>query len=214
TLDNREDTYYVGSIKSGSVVKTGEGTLNLFADEANKIEIGSLTVSAGDLNLKGSYEGDIEVINGAVYSPGNSIGTSDLTGNIAFITDAADSNGFALFEFGEFTGADENHDLLVMNGGAFTATDGVVLLNFANDDAETWASAGVDYLLVSNGSFEGNVASWLDQAYTDLFSLQVRDNGLYLIAAASPETGVPEPSTWALMVLGVVVLFLRKRVRS
>ena len=62
TLDNSIDTYYVGSIKAGSVVKTGEGTLNLFADEANKIEIGAFSVSAGELNLKGSYEGDIEII--------------------------------------------------------------------------------------------------------------------------------------------------------
>ncbi|MBR5162227.1 MAG: PEP-CTERM sorting domain-containing protein, partial [Thermoguttaceae bacterium] len=27
-------------------------------------------------------------------------------------------------------------------------------------------------------------------------------------------SGVPEPSTWALMALGIIVLFLRKRVRS
>ena len=219
TIDNAVMTKFVGSIKAGSILKTGYGTLKIYADEQNKVVADTFTVSDSELDFKGYYDGDLEVINDAFFSPGNSIGEANVTGNIAFITDTADSNGFAYFEFGDFTGADENHDLLVLsNSSQFNANDeaGVVLLDFANDDAEDWASAGVDYLLVKNGAFEDgkDYTSWLTPTLTDLFSLQGRADGLYLTAAASPETGVPEPSTWALLVLGVIVLFLRRRVRN
>ena len=219
TIDNAVMTKFVGSIKAGSIVKTGYGTLKIYADEQNKVVADTFTVSDSELDFKGYYEGDLEVINGAFFSPGNSVGEANVTGNIAFITGTADSNGFAYFEFGDFTGADDNHDLLVLSASSlFNANDeaGVVLLDFANDDAADWASAGVDYLLVKNGAFEDgkDYTSWLTPTLTDMFSLQGRADGLYLTAAASPETGVPEPSTWALLGLGVIVLFLRRRVRN
>ncbi|MBQ6614821.1 MAG: PEP-CTERM sorting domain-containing protein [Thermoguttaceae bacterium] len=221
TIDNAVMTTFVGSIKAGSILKTGYGTLKIFADEENKVVADTFTISSSELDFKGYFEGSIEVINDAFFSPGNSIGEANVTGNVSFITDAADSNGFAYFEFGDFTGADENHDLLVLSASSlFNANDeaGVVLLDFANDDAVDWASSGVDYLLVKNGSFENgkDYTSWLTPTFTDLFSLQGKADGLYLIGLTAPEpgSGVPEPSTWALLALGVIGLLLRKRVRS
>ena len=221
TIDNDVMTKFVGSIKAQSILKTGYGTLKIYADEQNKVVANTFTVSDSELDFKGYYEGDLEVINGAFFSPGNSVGEANIAGNIAFVTDNADSNGFAYFEFGDFTGADNNHDILVLGtGNLFTAVDGVVLLDFANDDAADWASAGIDYLLVANGAFEDgkDYTSWLTPTLTDMFSLQGRADGLYLIGLAGPGpepgSGVPEPSTWALLVLGVIGLLLRKRVRS
>ena len=40
------------------------------------------------------------------------------------------------------------------------------------------------------------------------------DSGVLSVRLSAPAAGVPEPSTWALLALGVVVLFLRKRVRN
>ena len=219
TIDNAVMTTFVGSIKAGSILKTGYGTLKIYADEENKVVADTFTVTDSELDFKGYFEGSIEVINDAFFSPGNSIGEANVTGNVSFITNDADSNGFAYFEFGDFTGADENHDLLVLSPSSlFNANDeaGVVLLDFANDDAEDWASSGVDYLLVKNGAFESgkDYSSWLPLSFIDLFSLQGKADGLYLIGLAGPEpgSGVPEPSTWALLVLGVFgLLYGRKR---
>ena len=62
---------------------------------------------------------------------------------------------------------------------------------------------------------EGDYSSLLGN-YTDLFGLLGKSDGLYLIAGSGPGpepgSGVPEPSTWALLVLGAVgMLFWRKQ---
>ena len=199
---------------AGKIVKSGSGTLKINnIDSPNTISADSFTVNAGELDFKGYFEGDIEIINGAVFSPGNSVGTLSVTGDVSVI------DGTALFEFGTYTGEDENHDVLTILGAdnLFTAGDGMISLVF-DGDADAWATDGSAYKLVSNSGFTvGDKSSWLSN-YTDLFSLDGRSDGLYLIAGASPTpepgSGVPEPSTWALMALGVIVLFLRKRVRN
>ena len=223
TLNNDAMSTFIGSITAQKITVNTENNaaLKIYAGADNKVTASSLTVSSGELDLKGYFEGNIEVFNGSVFSPGNSVGTADITGNITFADATADSNGVALFEFGEYAdGADVNHDLFVMeNGGIFTADDGVILLDFANNDADSWATEGNTYLLVSGGGFadgDDNYANWLASTpdYSDLFKLTGIDGSLYLVglkAAPEPGSGVPEPSTWALLALGVVVLFLRKR---
>ncbi|MBR6436551.1 MAG: autotransporter-associated beta strand repeat-containing protein, partial [Thermoguttaceae bacterium] len=200
---------------TGKIIKTGEGTFQ-FDAAIGSVDAEILVVSSGELDFKGYFEGDIEVFNGAVFSPGNSVGTADITGNITFISETA-SNGFALFEFGEYTREDENHDLIVMeNGGSFRADEGVILLDFANHDEGSWAAEGNTYKLVS-GAFDASVDynPWLSPDYSSLFKLTGGTDGLYLVgikAAPEPGSGVPEPSTWALLLLGAAgLLYVRKR---
>ena len=199
---------------SGQIVKSGSGTLRLDNLEAPAtISADLFTVNAGELDFRGDFNGDIEIINGAVFSPGNSVGTLSVTGDVSVI------DGTALFEFGTYTGEDENHDVLNILGtdNLFTAGDGMISLVF-DGDADAWATDGSEYKLISNEGFTvGDKSSWLSN-YTDLFTLDGRSDGLYLVAGAAPTpepgSGVPEPSTWALLALGVIVLFLRKRVRN
>ena len=201
---------------TGKIIKTGEGTFQ-FDAAIGSVDAESLVVSSGELDFKGYFEGDIEVFNGAVFSQGNSVGTADITGNITFISETA-SNGFALFEFGEYAdGEDVNHDLIVMeNGGSFRADEGVILLDFANHDEGSWAAEGNTYKLVS-GAFDASIDynPWLSPDYSSLFKLTGGTDGLYLVgikAAPEPGSGVPEPSTWALLLLGAAgLLYVRKR---
>ena len=218
TLSNSKTSQFVGSIKAQSISKTGSGVLQLFASDSDSpiTASESFVVNAGELDFKGYFEGNIEVINGAVFSPGNSVGEANLTGSISFTSAAAASNGVALFEFGEYTGDDVNHDTFVLGSdNLFIADDGVIRLLFESEDsAAQWATKDKEYKLVTNGGFSNDDYSpWLSN-YTDWFKLTGKDDSLYLVgqrSAPEPGSGVPEPSTWALLALGVVVLFLRKR---
>ena len=64
-----------------------------------------------------------------------------------------------------------------------------------------------------NDSFWNALLTPESDSYWDLF---VRGNTVYAsIYGDVPSPGVPEPSTWALLVLGVAgLMYLRKRVRS
>ena len=90
----------------------------------------------------------------------------------------------------------------------------MIELYFGADDPQAWAVDGAEYQLVSDEGFiAGTYDSWLSN-YTDLFGLTGKADGLYLVALASPEpgSGVPEPSTWALLILGVIgLMYWRKR---
>jgi hypothetical protein len=79
-----------------------------------------------------------------------------------------------------------------------------------NNDALQWAEEGSVYQLVFDRDFaDGNYSDLLPEKYRSMFSLQGKNgNGLYLIGlgAPEPEPVVPEPSTWALLILGVAGL--------
>ena len=215
--DGAEKTFSNTINGSGKIIKSGEGALYLNGTSEKPISASQLQVNAGALNFKGDFNGNIEVLDGAVLSPGNSVGELNVAGNLAFANPTTSAaNGVALFEFGNYTGEDANHDVFILAGNSlFTADDSTILLSFENDDPEVWATEGSRYLLVSNGGFaDDDYTPWLTE-YKDLFTLQgVSGEGLYLVALSAPEpgSGVPEPSTWALLVLGVAgLMYWRKR---
>ncbi|MBR6435896.1 MAG: autotransporter-associated beta strand repeat-containing protein, partial [Thermoguttaceae bacterium] len=189
-----------------SFVKTGEGTAQFDAN-ADELFVKDFTVSGGRLDVKEYLTGNV-LVNGGVFSPGNSVGTLNVTGNVSVV------NGKALFEFDSFI--DNKFDVLNIlgDGNSFTAGNGMIELYFGAEDPQAWAVTGAEYQIVSDEGFTaGTYDSWLSN-YTNLFGLTGKADGLYLVALASPEpgTGVPEPSTWALLLLGAFgLLYFRKR---
>ena len=197
---------------TGKFVKSGDGVLRINNENADgSVKAESFTVNSGRLDYKGFFEGNIEIINGAIFSPGNSVGTLNVTGDFAV------TNGKTLFEFDSF--GSNSYDVLNILGddNSFTAGASMIELYFENEaDAQAWADSlevNDGYRLVADDGFTaGNYSSWLDN-YTTLFGLEGRSDGLYLIGAASPDpgSGVPEPSTWALLALGVAgLMYWRK----
>ncbi len=207
------------SVSGGNVVKTGKGTLKILATDG-QFESNKFAVEAGKLNFKGDYNGDLEVKEGATLSPGNSVGDLTVYGDVKI-----DASGTLLFEFSQYN---ENPDmqefdtLSIENSSdeLILDTNSIVKLFFTSAaDANLWAAEGAEYKLVSDEGFVDDITdmSNLLGNYSTLFGLEGRTDGLYLIGLGAgpipePGSGVPEPSTWALLLLGIAALmYWRKK---
>ena len=216
TLSNNDTSTFIGSITAQRIEKNGSGVLQIYAGDPNSpvtVQDG-FVVNAGRLDFKGYMNGSLTIGGSdaaAVLSPGNSVGTMNVTGAVTIA-----ENGKALFEFGSYeSGLYDVLNVLGDNNG-FTAGEKMIELLFLENDADAWAAPGKEYRLVSDNGFEptDDLTSWLTSDFDGLFALEGRSTGLYLVSLASPEpgTGVPEPSTWALLLLGAAgLLYWRKR---
>ncbi|MBR0238013.1 MAG: PEP-CTERM sorting domain-containing protein [Thermoguttaceae bacterium] len=202
--DSADASRFDNAISGGTLLKTGSGTLALDGTDEHPITANSLTAEDGSLLFKGYYTGDLTIKDGTLFSPGNSVGTLTMDGNFT-----AESGSTLLFEQ-DATGIDQ---LIILNGGTIDiANDAILQL------AMTSPVPGATYTLIdSPDGLTGEYASdefWnglLTPASAYAWNLYVDGGILY---ASIDSNAVPEPSTWALLALGVIVLYLRKRVRS
>ena len=189
---------------SGTILKTGSGTLALNGTDDKPISASSMTVNEGSLLFKGYYEGDLTIKDGTLFSPGNSVGTLTMLGDFT-----AESGSTLLFEQDD-NGIDQ---LIILSGGTINISDEAVL-----ELAMTSPVPGATYTLIDVADgLSGDYATadfWngiLSPESGYFWNLSVDGNHVF---ASIDANAVPEPSTWALLVLGVIVLYLRKRVRS
>ncbi|MBQ3350447.1 MAG: PEP-CTERM sorting domain-containing protein [Thermoguttaceae bacterium] len=198
------------------VRKTGEGQLKIKAD-GTQFTANDFAVEAGELDFKGDYNGNLEIKSGATLSPGNSVGDLTVIGNVVI-----DAGATGLFEFSAYNPDPDSQEfdtLTVADDGSLTLdADSIIQLYFENGDAALWAEEGAEYQLVADNGFAADTTdlSGLLANYQTMFALQGRTDGLYLIGLGAPEpgSGVPEPSTWALLILGTVGLFWLRRKNS
>ena len=209
------------AVTGSNAIKTGAGTLKilstdgLFAPE-------KFAVEAGELDFQGTYNGSIEVKRGATLSAGNSPGDLTVYGDVKI-----DAGAAGLFEFSAFTADKEQQvfdQMFITGASSFILDPGsTIKLSFLNGDAGAWSSAEDPvYQLVFDDNFVSettDLSEFLETQYQGVFALEGTTEGLFLrglgvIPVPDPGTGVPEPSTWALLALGVLALFLRKRVRN
>ena len=185
---------------TGQIVKTGNGTLQIYASAAGQVDAGHFLVSSGRLDMKECFKGTMQVKSGATMSPGNSVGTLTIDG--AFILDSAAT----LLIEQDATGMDK------LTASSFTVSpDSILELTYGG------GSGSYDILVQNDGDFTGDYATnafWnglLTPGSAYYWNLSVNGN---VVTASIDPNAVPEPSTWALLILGVVALLLRKRVRS
>ena len=187
---------------SGTLLKTGSGTLALNGTDDKPITANLLDVEEGSLLFKGYFTGSLTIEDGTLFSPGNSVGTLTMDGDFT-----ADTWSTLLFEQ-DSTGIDQ---LIILSGGTINISDDAVL-----ELAMTSPVPGATYTLIDvEDGLTGKYAT--DDFWTGILSpasgyywnLYVDGNTLY---ASIDANAVPEPSTWALLILGAMgLLYWRKR---
>ena len=199
------ETYnYAGSVANNiSIVKTGAGTQQ-FNLAQNATFAKEILVTNGRLDMKEYYTGLLSVKSGGVFSPGNSIGTLYLTGDFNL------DGGTLLMEVDGPTAAD--NDQLIINGNLLL-NDGDIVLQLLGDLAPN-AEFAVVIDAANSADPNLDILSFVNSYYFTDLSYGLID-GLWTLSGKVDPNAVPEPSTWALLALGVFgLLYLRKKVRN
>ena len=134
----------------------------------------------------------------ATFSPGNSVGTLIIDGAFKI------NDGSTLLIEQDATGMDK------LVASSFDISPDSILELIVGS-----VQPGAKYAIIQNSDSElAGVDFWnsiLTPESSYYWNLSVDGNTLY---ASLDANAVPEPSTWVLLALGVIALYLRKRVRS
>ena len=197
--------------------KIGEGTLQIDSD-GGSVDIKRLLVSAGRVDMKTYYKGTLEIgapiddvtFTKATFSPGNSVGTLTVEG--AYYLNPMST---LLIEIGQDVDGKVIADQLNVIGDATFAPGSIIYLDLDENSSLKGGDTFTGVIISSNNISEiyDNVKAAIRSYYFRDIEVSLTENGITLSATVDPNA-VPEPSTWALMALGVVVLFLRKRVKN
>ena len=216
-LSNSVTSKFIGSITAKTITKDGDGTMQIYTGANGQVDAQSLVVSSGRMDFKGYMTHSITVDANAVFSPGNSIGEATYGGGYILNEGAT-----LLMEIG---GPNvENNDSLYNTTDDGTLTiDGLIYLVLSDNSSLKGGDEFVAVLSGSNSGEAGFADSLLSHVrsyyFTNLEYVQLNDadkygeyNGKYAIRGILDANAVPEPSTWALLILGAAgLLFWRKR---
>lgn len=201
TLENTENTKFIGSIAAAAITKTGEGTLKV----NGAITASSLTVTGGEFDLLGSSTGGLTISN-AVFSPGNSVGEAEVGGAFT-LTDGAS----VIMEIGGAT--PDKNDSLVASGN-LNLGDGKIHLTFA-DACDL--QPGEQFTAVFSGSNSASIKdNFIDNHVVSDYFINLQyvpyGDGQYAITGILDPNVVPEPSAWILLLFGAFgLMYFRKR---
>ena len=207
TLNNDTTTKFIGSITADSINKTGNGTLQLCAltDDGEAIDAQSFVVNSGRLDMKDYFIGALKIgeelgaenYSIATFSPGNSIGTLNIDGSFTL-----NPGSTLLMEIGS-TEAEGNDQLIINDGGSILFQDNSII-EFAPTSSFTPSLNEVIEVTMPDVDWENVTFS------SYYFTLQGYD-GTNVLLGVNPNA-VPEPSTWALLILGAAgLMYMRKR---
>ncbi len=199
----------------GIIEKTGDGALQIIAAAEGLVGAESFVVSSGRLDMEGYFTGNLQV-GEELPSGGYTIGTfspGDVVSATINILGDFDINENSILVFEQ----DANGMDKLIATNVFIDSDSIIELIMGSE------RPGKEYSMIvqTSGDFTGDYASndfWnslLSDASVENWTVSVRGNTVYATIKGEPIPAVPEPSTWALLVLGAAgLLYVRKRVRS
>ncbi|MBR5711198.1 MAG: autotransporter-associated beta strand repeat-containing protein [Thermoguttaceae bacterium] len=184
---------------TGTIRKTGGGVLYLNGTSEKPIASKSLLVEEGSLMFKGNYSGDLFVNEGTLLSPGNSVGDLIVEGAVTI------NGGATLLLEQDASGID-----------TLTATKFYISPDAIIDLAPSALQPGATYTLLTQTANELTddytlefLTSLMSEEDKYYWNLSIVDHRLM---ATVDSNAVPEPSTWALLILGVgALMYWRKR---
>ena len=188
----------------GTIVKTGDGTLQILNAAKDLVGAECLVISSGRLDIQGYFEGTIKVgddklADEVAFTPGVP-GTPDsfeIDGEL-ILTDHAT----LLMEIG---GTSEflNDQLVLAEDSSLSYTENTVV---RFNPLSSYSPSANDKISVIMPEFDWTKAKFS----SDVFILLYYENGIQYLGV-NPNY-VPEPSTWVLLILGAAgMLYLRKR---
>ena len=205
-----EEKLFVGSISASEIEVNAadDAPFQIYTAADGLVNAESFVVSSGRVDVKGCMQADVEVGSDATFSPGIAVGSVNVDGDFKL-------TGELLMEV-DGTGAD------ILTCDTFTMNGGTAVLNWQNDEipffstidiiiSESSDLSDVYENLVENIDF--STSPTVKQLYKDRYIkvLLVGDDS-NIIRLSIDRNAVPEPSTWALMILGAAgLLYLRKR---
>ena len=177
--------------------------LKICCEAGDCVKAESVFLSSGRLDVQGLISSSLEIGKEGIFSPGNSPGT-------ATVSKAVTLNGELLFEQDELgmdllvadsiavPGGENSNPTIKFDFGA-EAPEGATYEIIRTTQALPWNDVEA---LMANVSIEGLPSN---------ATLSIEGNSVK-VTLARDANAVPEPSTWALLVLGTAgLLYLRKR---
>ena len=203
----------------GIIEKTGDGTLQIVAAAEGLVRAESFVISSGRLDMKGYFEGTLQIGSDtialdetAVFSPCNSIGALDIDGDFILLDGDA-----LLMEIGG-TNSSLNDQLFVSGTSTFQPGS---IVEFVWDPTSGYQPAENDIIGVKMPKVDWTQTTFFSLGFTlsnydELAGIQYLgvhpDSQFIPMEDDDVPPAVPEPSTWALLILGVAGLyFIRKK---
>ncbi len=209
TLSNSELSKFIGSITAATIEKTDNGTMQIYTGANGQVDAQSLVVSSGRMDLKGYMTHNITVDANAVFSPGNSVGEALFGGNYelkegAILLIEQDETGMDKLTADTFS-INEKSVLDLSFSSVQPGATYPILVQGAYDENDEFVSRDFDGALGTDDFWNGLLSE--DDAY--FWNLKVEGDTVYATLDAN---AVPEPSTWALLILGAAgLLYWRRR---